>query len=574
MSLTIITSVAIHASTKEWQAEADKRKADYIFMQAISQQAQEDYGSYYYLLEDALKLDPDNAAAGSDLGYLLIVTAKGDTTRLANGYQLMRRQFEVEPTDIYSSMAYGTIAQKLGRTKDALEVWQTLHRIYPEKSEIALMYVDALGHADTTGRELAISLLDTLIIREGYSLPLISRRTALLLEQRDTTAIVDGLKQFTASTPRSAESRVYAANIYEALGLKEEALSLYNEACDVDPTSGVAFYSRGMFYLNQNDTVAYDREVQHAMMLPDLELETKLEILTEYLRKLYMDSTSRPAIEQMFTRLVDDYPHEAEVNQLYASYFFAIKDYTNAAREIQSVVDADPSNEEAWRSLISTWLMVSNYNEAFKASTEAVHRFPDTPVFMVLAIESAIIGNNYSDAKKLITESMKNIENYDYSTQSRLYQLAGDLEYKNGEHDIAFSYYDKAIEIDPENDIALNNAAYYLACDGQDLDRAQNLSEKSLLLRPDNPNSLDTYAWIMFKKADYKKALELIDKVIELLSDEDEEISDEALEHAGDIYFMSGNPAKALEFWQQALEKRPDNALLKKKVTHKTYFYE
>lgn len=37
---------------------------------------------------------------------------------------------------------------------------------------------------------------------------------------------------------------------------------------------------------------------------------------------------------------------------------------------------------------------------------------------------------------------------------------------------------------------------------------------------------------------------------------------------------MNGEPKEAVEFWKKALELDPDNALIQKKVKHKTYFYE
>lgn len=77
----------------------------------------------------------------------------------------------------------------------------------------------------------------------------------------------------------------------------------------------------------------------------------------------------------------------------------------------------------------------------------------------------------------------------------------------------------------------------------------------------------------ILQKADYKEAKRIIDKTLE----ECEKaglLSADVLEHAGDIYFMSGEPTKALEFWEKASELNPDNELLKRKVKHKTYFYE
>ena len=37
---------------------------------------------------------------------------------------------------------------------------------------------------------------------------------------------------------------------------------------------------------------------------------------------------------------------------------------------------------------------------------------------------------------------------------------------------------------------------------------------------------------------------------------------------------MNQQPKEALEYWKKALELDGDNELLKRKVQHKTYFYE
>ena len=86
----------------------------------------------------------------------------------------------------------------------------------------------------------------------------------------------------------------------------------------------------------------------------------------------------------------------------------------------------------------------------------------------------------------------------------------------------------------------------------------------------DEPTSQDTYAWVLFKKKEYPEAKAAIDRAIELTDDPSSDI----FEHAGDIYFMNGDPDGAVKFWEKALKLDPDNDLLKRKVRHKTYFYK
>ena len=110
-----------------------------------------------------------------------------------------------------------------------------------------------------------------------------------------------------------------------------------------------------------------------------------------------------------------------------------------------------------------------------------------------------------------------------------------------------------------------------MAEQGIDLDRAEKMSAITVRQNPDNDTALDTYAWIFFKKKDFAKAKEIIDRALAVEGDNRQA---DVLHHAGDIYYMNGDPEQALQLWEEALALDPDNALLAKKVKGKTHYYE
>ena len=102
---------------------------------------------------------------------------------------------------------------------------------------------------------------------------------------------------------------------------------------------------------------------------------------------------------------------------------------------------------------------------------------------------------------------------------------------------------------------------------GQDLERAERMSFKTISEEPDNVVYLDTYAWILFRQRRYDEARVYIDKAL---------VNDSTLdaiyfEHAGDIYAQLGDVVKAVEFWKRALEKDEKNVLLRKKIRMRRY---
>lgn len=387
---------------------------------------------------------------------------------------------------------------------------------------------------------------------------------------QDTASIFNEVNELLEASPRSPENNVFAGDIYAMFSERDSALKYYNRACEIDPTSGLAYYSRANFYKSIDDSVSYDREVFQALKQESLELDTKLELLTGYIRALYEDPAQQPRIQELFATLLEQHPHEVAIHDLYCSYLIAVQDYEQAAEQMGYAVDIDPASEDRWRTLMSLDIQNNDFQKAVKEGERAVHYHPQSPLI------NLVLGSAYTQLKEYdkglaaLNRSLEYTDSADYEAVSQVLSSIGDAYYAKGDADSAFVYYDRAIATNPSNLLALNNCAYYLAEAGKDLDKAERMSAVTIKEDPDNATSLDTYAWIMFKKNNYVEAMVYIDKAIE----NSPEPSEELFHHAGDIYFMNKEYDEAIDFWKKALALDPENELLKKKVKHKAYFYE
>ena len=74
----------------------------------------------------------------------------------------------------------------------------------------------------------------------------------------------------------------------------------FDRACETDSTNGLVYLTRASFFQTRGDSAAYDREVFRALESPELEFAPKFELLSDYVIKLYADSTLRPRIDHMF----------------------------------------------------------------------------------------------------------------------------------------------------------------------------------------------------------------------------------------------------------------------------------
>ncbi len=116
----------------------------------------------------------------------------------------------------------------------------------------------------------------------------------------------------------------------------------------------------------------------------------------------------------------------------------------------------------------------------------------------------------------------------------------------------------KALELNPNDDGALNYLGYWWADEGRNLDEAIELISRAVELHPDNGYYADSLGWIYFKIGEANKAVIWLEHAIQLAPG-DAVIHD----HLGDVYWYLGRPLEARYKWQFAYEMYSDEATRK-----------
>ena len=564
-------SVSLHAN--KWDDEVNKRKASYISIEANNQYEQSNYGLYYSLINRAYALDSTDTSIGYEKGSFDVLF-QSDSIEFHKAYTLIKKHFDAHPEDYHSSKNYGIINSELGYRNEAIRVWSTLDSIFPHKVDITLRLADILSATtDTVDVAKAMVLYNRIEAAEGKDMGLTSHKIRALSAIRDTVSIVAEVDSLIISSPNNSEYHVFAGDIFRFFGDDEKTLQYYNKACELDPSNGNAFLQRALFYDELGDSIAFDREVFNVLKHDDLELDAKLELLTQYIRLLYSDESQQPRIEELLAELLEQHPHQPEIHELYSAYLVTIKDYSRAAEQLSYALDIDPSNEESWSQYIILCAQSEDREKIEDAINRALHYFPEAPILTYQSGEMYMSLDEFDLAKEYLLKAYS-LSGENSRLKASTLRAIGDIHQQLEQLDSAFMYYQQALDINPDDILTLNNYAFYLAENNRELDKAESMSAKVIAEDPENPTYLDTYAWVFFKLKKYDLAKQYIDKAIEKALELSDTSLAELYHHAGDIYFMCGDPTKALEYWGEALKEEPDNELLKKKVEHKTFFYE
>lgn len=586
----MLTGTLLSFASRPDKGEADQRKAEYIFLEAANAVTEERYDDYYMLLRRAAALDSADPFIAGALAEIRIADSNSDSTVLAKAYNDLKRRWEANPSDDNNTNVFATVARKAGRIDDVIGIWETVDSLRPDRTDPAMNLATALVVRGTQKKDTAdINRAIGIYRRIGKGLQgnvqLSSRLIGAYASKGDTSAIIDEMQRLNRNAPADIEAALYIGSVYNSLEQPDSALRFFDRACEIDSTNGLVYLARAAFFQSRGDSAAYDREVFRALESPELDFAPKFELLSDYVIKLYNDSALQPRIDHMFEVLQEVNPGEGVLHAFYGDYKSTIGDPAGAAEQYSYSIDLDPENQNVWQNLISTYGQLQETEKMAVMSQKATRRFPDSPYFPLNAAAALSQLKRYGEA--IETLDSLDMSRLDPHIQSLVFGTKGDVFYASGQPDSAFVNYHSAIELDPKNYMAMNNAAYYMSQTGTDLPTAALYASMATTSDPMNVTYIDTQAWVYFKSKDYQKARETMDKALKLCGiienndivvpeeeREENKPSAEIYDHAGDIYYMTGEPVKAVEFWEQALQLDPDNEAIKKKVTHKAYFFE
>ena len=579
ITATALVDAARPATGKSIPDRGAVNKAEALYLEAVNADEDGRHDDAFMLLRRAAAINPSDPYIRASVAEYAIGLPSTDSVLLEESYRALADRYAADPTDRHNAYVYASVAQNLGRIDDLIAIWETLDSLMPSRTDPAINLATALTARyartlDIADFDRAISIYNRLEQAAGPSLQLTSRKIGAYMMRNDTAAVISEIGTLAASAPADINTNIIAAHLYTSINKADSALAYLDKAERIDPNNGKIYLARAQVYRQLNDSVAYDREVFRTLQAPAVEYPDKFQLLSDYVVKLYADSLQQPRIEQMFETIQEVNPGEATLHALYGAYKASTDKYDAAAEQFNYSIELDPTMETVWQSLVQVYSMGNRTNKVLEASRKALVYFPGNPYYILNGAMALAITDRQAQALALL-DSIDNSQIANRRIASTVHSTRGDLLYALNETDSAFVAYTKAIEEDSENYMAMNNCAYFMAEAGRDLDRAELYASIATAANAGNATFLDTYAWIFFKKKDYKKAREIIDQALEAFEKEEHENDNgEIYNHAGDIYFMDGDRKRALEMWKKAYELRPDDSLLAKKVKHKTIFFE
>ena len=530
---------------------------DEIFFEAIKAKNQNDNEHAKKLFEQFVVLKPQVSTGYYELSKIYISEKKTDKAE-----ENIKKAVAIDAGNKWYNEEYASILADQGNYLSAAGIIAKLCKTEPDDEEYPKMAADYYERAQKY--DTAIIYLDKALLRNGDDEDIYMRKVHLYLEMNMVDKSAEVVKQMIATDPYNGKYYKLLGDIYDNNKMSEKATALYNKAQKIIPDDPSVQLGLAEHFLKMGDTASYVANVKKVIFNKDLDAQTQLDLMGEYLQTMPNDSALRVEGLPIIRQLACQHPTDAQVMALYGDFLDGNNKGDSAAWAYKASVQIKPADFNVWKKLFNSYTDNKGADSLIKYTEKAMRLFPNLAVISYYNGIARFSKKEYPKAIVAVKRAIDMEPETEKSAIADMYSLLADIYHANKQDDLSDNAFEQALKLDNDNSSTLNNYSYYLSERGKKLDEAEKMSKRAIGIKPTEATYLDTYGWIEYKKGNYEKARIYIQKAIDLAGPN----TDATLyDHLGNVYYKLNDKEKAVQFWKLSKDKGTDDPQIDKKIS-------
>lgn len=463
------------------------------------------------------------------------------------------------------------------RALQAAQKWVQLAPDNPEARQVlaALLVRTGNGDAALPHFEALLTLENGDKEHQRYMLI-----TSLLSKEKDKQAALDVMQQLVAARQDDPDAQYALARlalVVDSLDLAEQAIE---RALAQRPDWSDAHLLRANILHRQGDTERLFKLLRERLDAAPDDVALRL-----FLARKLVDEQQFAAARQQFDEVLKREPGHTDA--LYAQGLLALQmgDYAQAEASLKQLIAQKRRVNEARYYLGQAAALQGKFDLAldYYAMIERGEHYVDARIRAagILAKQDGLAAGR---------EHLQNTRADNLDTELRLYLAEGELLLNAREYEEAYRLYNVAleqmpdnskllyaralvaekldrldetiadlrriVENEPNNAEALNALGYTLVDATDRIDEGFGYIRRAYKIKPDEPAIIDSMGWAYYRKGEYEKALEYLQRAFDELKD------GEIAAHLGEVLWVTGRHEDARRVWEEALREAPEHRVL------------
>lgn len=545
---------------------SDASLYDHFFLDAMIQRQKGNNDAAFDLLRRCLQIKPDASEAHYYIAQYY-AGLKNDSLSLAH----IKRAAELNPDNETFMETLAQIYIRQQKISDAIAVVERLYDRDKNREDLLEMLFQ-LYQQDGDYKK-AVSVLDRIELIDGKSELLSVAKSEMYTKMGDKKAAIAEMEALARQYPNDLNYLAMYGDMLMVNGQEKKGLKTFNQILGQEPDNSRVLMSLRTYYLAHSDQAMADSLTTRILLSRNTSQQDKIHLIRQEVQSSENADGDSTRVLNLFRRMNNLQP-SADMLILQATYMNLKqmpKDSINAV--LGHVLDIAPDNAAARLQLVANAWETDSMNTVVSLCQGGRQYNPDEMAFYYYQGIAYYKQEKLDEALSAFQNGIGVInEESNPAIVSDFYAVMGDILHQKGQPQAAYAAYDSCLVWKDDNIGCLNNYAYYLSEEGEQLDKAEQMSYKTIKAEPKNATYLDTYAWILFMQQRYSEAKVYIEQA---LQNKDDSLDNAVIfEHAGDIYACCNDSDKALEYWEQALKGAPEKQILIRKIKLKKYVRE
>ncbi len=482
---------------------------DSLFMEGLCYMHADSLTLAQNRFEACAKLQPKSAAVAFQLSSLYAL--QQDTVR---SIDQLKKATKLNPKNYFYHTNLAEIYTNQSQYKEAIKIYKKLTTLFPDKD---------------------------------YPFYMLSRCYFLMGDFKNSVQAYTQLEKRIGVNPEIAIEKVLAIAYSGDLAGTEQAFqALYKKY----PLNDDLYFREGAIYYG----VFKDMKRALACFEKTLEVNPDHSEALRYACDLYDQMGNQAKVDECMVKIFASknilWEEKKELLKIAVKYYKARPNYQDIITTLfKKMIMVDSSNEELWTIYNDYLIQMNQLDKALEAMNTCIGILPTCELCHLQRYELSKATKSHQETEKILDETLQALPNHPlflcskaifrysegdpswqtYAQQSAqaindsthleialyVYTTIGLMYGESNRLTEGVLYNQKAYELNPNDATSANNYAFYLALIGKELDKAAQISYKTIQQEPLNSSFLHTYAYILMQQGKWEYAKFYMHQAIE-----------------------------------------------------------
>ena len=340
-------------------SEADRIKVEFAYVDGARAKITGNLDEAITKFQECLKTDATNDAAMFEIAQIYYTQKKNE-----EALQYARKAVDLNQKNVWYSQLLADIYEHNNKPLEVIKIYQQLIKNYPDQNEYYLQLASAYALAKKP--DDAIKTYNKIENITGITPEISVEKERIYLKQNKIDKAIGEIERLSAAFPRESKYYGMLAELYQNNKMEDKAHELYNKILTMDPSNAFVHLSLADFYRNKGDKEKSFNELKLAFENKNLEIETKLRILSSYFILVLNSKEMMKQALELSTILTVVHSNDAHSFAIHGDFLGQDKQTEEARKNYRESIKLDKKTFAVWQQLLVTESELRDFESMLK----------------------------------------------------------------------------------------------------------------------------------------------------------------------------------------------------------------